>query len=92
MDAEPPFLLAIDQGTTNTKVLLIDRQGRTAATASRALQIRFPQSAWVEQDAEALWSSVAAAVDECLERAGDVPLAAIGIANLLSWRDSSCWF
>ena len=46
-------ILAIDQGTTNTKVLLIDAQGRVIAQASRPLTQRYPHPAWVEQDADA---------------------------------------
>ena len=74
-------ILAIDQGTTNTKAILVDRDGSVVSRASRPLSIRFPQPAWVEQSAEDLWRSVADAVDECLERAGDPKLAAIGISN-----------
>ena len=62
-------VLAIDQGTTNTKALLVDRQGRIVASASRPLSIRYPQPAWVEQDARELWTSVREAVDACLEKA-----------------------
>ena len=74
-------ILAIDQGTTNTKALLIDRSGRIAASASRPLSIRYPQPAWVEQDAWELWTSVAATAGECLDRAGGVTPAAIGVSN-----------
>lgn len=74
------FILAIDQGTTNTKVLLIDRAGAIAARASRPLEIHFPQPAWVEQDARVLWRSVVDAARECLEKtAGEV--AGIGVSN-----------
>ncbi len=75
------LVLAVDQGTTNTKVLLVDREGTVAARASRPLSICFPRPGWVEQDATEIWSSVAAAIDECLTQAGDVELAAIGISN-----------
>ena len=75
------FVLAIDQGTTNTKVLLLDHRGKIAARASRPLSISFPQPAWVEQDAQSLWASVAEAIDDCLAQAGSPELAAIGITN-----------
>ncbi len=75
------LILAIDQGTTNTKVLLIDGGGSVAARASRPLSISFPQPGWVEQDAVTLWSSVVEAIGACLEQAGDAELAAIGITN-----------
>lgn len=74
-------VLAIDQGTTNTKAILVDDSGSILASASRPVAIRFPQPAWVEQDARVLWSSVAAAAAECLAKAGNVRPAAIGISN-----------
>ena len=73
-------ILAIDQGTTNTKALLIGRDGQVAASASRPLSIRYPRPTWVEQDPEELWASVVEAAGECLARGG-APPAAIGISN-----------
>src|SRR3954470_21748195 len=74
-------ILAIDQGTTNTKVLLVDPQGRIVAQASRPLTQRYPQPAWVEQDADAIWQSVREAIDACLAFVDDPQLAAIAITN-----------
>ncbi len=74
-------VLAIDQGTTNTKVLLFDERGDVVARASRPVDISFPRPGWVEQDAQALWRSVEEAVDECLSRAGDRQIDALGITN-----------
>ncbi len=74
-------ILAIDQGTTNTKVLLVDPQGRVIAQASRPLTQRYPHPAWVEQDADAIWLSVRAAIDECLASTAEPQLAAIAITN-----------
>ncbi|MCX6632776.1 MAG: FGGY family carbohydrate kinase, partial [Candidatus Solibacter sp.] len=73
-------VLAIDQGTTNTKAVLFDREGLIVASASRPVPIRYPQPAWVEQDAGALWRSALEATTECLARAGVRPHA-IGIGN-----------
>ena len=68
----PPtkLILAIDQGTTNTKGLLVDRSGRVTVRASRPLAISFPQPGWVEQDAVALWESVLGVAGDCVEQAG----------------------
>ena len=63
-------ILAIDQGTTNTKVLLVGGDGRIVHRASRPVPLAYPQAGWVEQDADALWRSVREAVDDCLRRAG----------------------
>jgi glycerol kinase len=51
-------VLAIDQGTTNTKALLVNEAGEIVARASRPLAPVYPQPAWVEQDAEEIWRSV----------------------------------
>ncbi|MFN8487158.1 MAG: glycerol kinase GlpK [Caldilineaceae bacterium] len=75
----PHALLAIDQGTTNTKVVLVNPAGEVIARASRPLAISYPQPAWVEQDALALWRSVQEAMDECLQTTTDV--AAVAITN-----------
>jgi glycerol kinase len=74
-------ILAIDQGTTNTKVLLIDARGAVIAQAARPLVQRYPHPAWVEQDAGAIWQSVREAIDECLASVADPQLAAIAITN-----------
>ena len=75
------LVLAIDQGTTNTKVLLVDAAGAVVGRASRPLSIQFPQPGWVEQDARELWMSVSEAAGECLAQAAGGELAAIGISN-----------
>jgi glycerol kinase len=75
------YILAIDQGTTNSKALLIGRSGEIVASASRPVRIAFPQPGWVEQDGQELWRSVADAVGDCLAHAEGAEIAAIGISN-----------
>lgn len=75
------YILAIDQGTTNSKALLVDGAGQIVARGSAPLDIRYPRPAWVEQDALDIWGSVRRAMDECLERAGRPPLAAVAVTN-----------
>ncbi len=75
------FILAIDQGTTNTKVLLVDRAGTVRARASRPVPIAFPQPGWVEQDALAIWTSVTEAADDCLAQAAGCDVDAVGVTN-----------
>lgn len=87
------LILAIDQGTTNSKALLVDSAGTIAVRASRPVECLYPRPAWVEQDAVALWTSVAQVVDECL--AGDAAsrLSAVAITNqresVLLWERST---
>ncbi len=75
------LILAIDQGTTNTKAILLGPSGEAVARAARPLSIAFPQPGWVEQDAEALWASVAEAIEGCLAQVPEARIAAIGISN-----------
>jgi glycerol kinase len=75
------LILAIDQGTTNTKALLVDRSGAVVARASRPLSISFPKPGWVEQDAREIWQSVRECVAECVEQAAGIEIAAIGVSN-----------
>jgi len=73
------YILAIDQGTTNTKAILVDARGSVVSRVSRPLTVSYPQSAWVEQDPLALWQSVRETVNACLQGAPD--LAAIAVTN-----------
>ena len=77
----PRCILAVDQGTTNTKALLMDEAGAIVARASRPVEISFPAPGWVEQDALALWHTVEAAASGCLKAAGPVEVTAIALTN-----------
>ena len=74
-------VLAIDQGTTNSKALLLSESGEVVASAARPVPIRYPRPGWVEQDAEELWRSAVEAASECLALAGSPKPDAIGICN-----------
>jgi len=88
-----PLILAIDQGTTNTKAVLVDTEGTIRHKASRPVHPAFPQPGWVEQDPVLLWQSVRDAVDACLESAGDPIPAGIAISNqresVMVWERAS---
>ncbi|GAB3455708.1 glycerol kinase GlpK [Massilia terrae] len=77
------FILALDQGTTSSRAILFDRDGRVAGCAQQEFPQHFPQPGWVEHDALDIWNSQLACAREVLRTAGIVPqqLAAIGIAN-----------
>ncbi|GHE19755.1 glycerol kinase GlpK [Halomonas urumqiensis] len=77
------YLLAIDQGTTSSRAILFNREGRNMATAQREFPQYFPGDGWVEHDPEALWESV---VETCREVIGEAGVAideiiGIGITN-----------
>jgi len=77
------FILALDQGTTSSRSIVFDHDGRPVAMAQREFTQHFPRSGWVEHDAEEIWATQAATIAEVLVRArlsaGDI--AAIGITN-----------
>lgn len=72
-------VLAIDQGTTNTKALVIDAGGQVLARASAPLTTAYPKPGWAEQSASHIWASVRAVIADVVAQAG-VP-DAIAIAN-----------
>jgi glycerol kinase len=86
----PGVVLAIDQGTTNTKALLVDvESGRVASEASAPTGVRFPAPGWVEQDAQEIWLATTAAVTACLKGLPGARVAAIAISN--QRETAVCW-
>lgn len=77
------FLLALDQGTTSSRAILFDRNGRIVASAARTLTQHYPKAGYVEHDGMEILSSQLDAVREVLSRMevqrGEV--ACIGITN-----------
>ncbi len=79
----PHHLLAIDQGTTSTRAMVFDREGRPAGQAQKELPQHFPQPGWVEHEPEDIWRDTCSVVEGALAKAGVAPahVAAIGITN-----------
>ena len=77
------FILALDQGTTSSRAILFDHEGRVLELAQREFRQIFPQAGWVEHDPEEIWNSQQAVAAEVLKRAGRSAgdVAAIGITN-----------
>ena len=77
------YVLAIDQGTTSSRSLLIDAEGRIAALAQREFTQHFPRPGWVEHDAREIWETQLATMAEALRDARATPrdVAAVGITN-----------
>ncbi len=74
-------VLAVDQGTSNTKAVLVGRDGAILARASRPMAVAHPQPGWAEQSAGALWESVAGVIADLVAAAPGVEVAAVGISN-----------
>jgi glycerol kinase len=79
----PQYVIAIDQGTTSTKVLVVDRGLRVRARVSQEFKQYFPKPGWVEHDLEEIWRSTLATLGKALRQArvSRKEIAAIGITN-----------
>ena len=77
------FVVAIDQGTTGSTVLVLDERLSVRGRGYREFPQIYPQPGWVEHDPEAIWRSVTEALGEAVAASGAGPeeLAAIGITN-----------
>jgi glycerol kinase len=88
-----PLILSIDQGTTNSKVSLIDSAGQIVREVSRPVQIHYPQPGWVEQEPAELWETARAAMQDALQGCEPAAVAAVAITNqretVLIWERSS---
>ena len=82
-------VLAVDQGTTNSKAVLVSETGAILSTGAAPVDIRHPQPGWVEQDAAQIFASVVAAIGACRAGAADVEIVALGISSqresMLAW-------
>jgi glycerol kinase len=79
----PRYILAIDQGTTSTRVVVFDEAGRVAGSAGRELKQYYPQPGLVEHDPEEIWHSVRELVPQAVASANvDArQLAGVGVTN-----------
>ncbi|MGH2548150.1 MAG: FGGY family carbohydrate kinase, partial [Thermomicrobiales bacterium] len=77
------FVLAIDQGTTSTRALIVDDTGAVRSVAKMPISLTYPAPGWVNQDAEEIWRLTKRVCGEAIELAGLAPaqIAAIGITN-----------
>ena len=89
------MLLALDQGTSSSRALLVDAQGQVVATHSVPFDCQYPQPGWVEVDAERIWGTQLEAVATLLRTSGvsASQLQGIGLTNqretVIAWRRSS---
>ncbi|WP_425257118.1 glycerol kinase GlpK [Rubrivivax sp. RP6-9] len=76
-------ILALDQGTSSSRSIVFDAQGRIVAMAQREFRQIYPQPGWVEHDPEEIWRTQLATAHEALARAGLTAhdIAGIGITN-----------
>ena len=77
------YLMAIDQGTTSTTVVIIDETLRLCSSATREYPQVYPQPDWVEHNPDDIWQSVLEAIGEAVAKAriDAANIAALGITN-----------
>jgi len=89
------YILSIDQGTTSSRVLVFDHDGRVQGVANSEFPQIYPQPGWVEHDAARIWSDCQTLMQQALDDASATPrdIAAIGITNqretIVCWEKGS---
>jgi glycerol kinase len=77
------YILALDQGTTSSRAMLFDHDGRVVSSAQREFEQIYPRPGWVEHDPLEIWSTQAGVAAQAVTHAGvnGTAIAAIGITN-----------
>lgn len=80
---EQKYILALDQGTSSSRAIVFDHEGRICATAQKEFPQHFPKPGWVEHDPKDIWSSEASVIAEAITALGinGLNIAGIGITN-----------
>ncbi|MEU3960748.1 glycerol kinase GlpK [Streptomyces buecherae] len=78
-----PFIASIDQGTTSSRCIVFDRDGRIVAVDQKEHEQIFPKPGWVEHDGAEIWANVQEVTDGAIAKAGitGADVKAIGITN-----------
>ena len=80
---EKKYVMALDAGTSSSRAIVVDREGKIVSVAQREFRQIYPHPGWVEHDPLDIWITQLAVAQEALEKAGATAasLAAIGITN-----------
>lgn len=89
MAEEKNYVLAIDQGTTSSRVIAYNLQAEEVCRASRKLAVEYPADAWVEQRAIDIWQTVKNCLEEVFQTVPAKEVLSVGITNqretVLAW-------
>ena len=77
------YILALDQGTTSSRAVVVDKQGTIVSVSQKEFTQIFPKPGWVEHDATEIWATQAGMAAEAVSKKGikGEQIAAIGITN-----------
>jgi glycerol kinase len=87
------FVLAIDQGTTNTKALVLGADGQVYARHAQRVGLAFPRPGWAQSDPQEIWHSVRQVMDAALDGLPSRSVVAMGLSNqresVVAWDRST---
>ena len=88
------FILALDQGTTSSRAILYNQESQPIHVAQKEFQQIFPEPGWVEHDADEIWATQKAVMQEVVSKLSpEQTIAALGITNqretTVIWERSS---
>ena len=75
------YILSIDQGTTGSRAIVYDKNGKKIASSYEEFRQYFPKPGWVEHEPEEIWQSVKNSIQKALKDLPKDSIAAIGITN-----------
>jgi glycerol kinase len=77
------YAAALDQGTTSSRAMIFNHQGRVASVAQKEHEQIYPKPGWVEHDPKEIWARSQEVLDEALSKAGASAddIAAVGVTN-----------
>ena len=77
------FLVAIDQGTTSSRVILFDTNGNIKFTCQQEFKQYFPKNGWVEHNPNEIWKTTLSALKKIIQKAKQLKgkILSIGITN-----------
>jgi glycerol kinase len=81
--SESKYIVALDQGTTSSRAVIVDQNANIIATVQREFEQIYPQAGWVEHDAMEIYATQSSTLIEVLGKAGiaSSQIAGIGITN-----------
>ena len=83
MNHNQKYILALDQGTTSSRAIIFNKEGKIVSDAQRLFEQIFPKPGWVEHDPKEIWTTQAVVAAEVITKAkiGADQIAAIGLTN-----------
>lgn len=82
------YLLAIDQGTTNSRAIIFNRSGELISQHEITLRQYFPQDGWIEQDPEEIFNNTVTCCREAVKKI-NLPITSIAAAGISNQRETT---